>query len=68
MMPLAAVATCLLVTREIGLDKIDEEVRLGGAKFVREKIFKFMIKWLCPIFCLIILVSAVANAFGVIHL
>lgn len=68
MMPLAAVATCLLVTKEIGLGKIKKEVKVGGAKFVRENVFCFMIKWLCPIFCLIILVSAVANAFGVIHL
>ncbi len=68
MMPLAAIATCLLVTKVIGLDVVDEEVTLGGAKFVRKKIFHFMIKWLCPLFCLIILVSAVANAFGVIHL
>ena len=68
MMPLAAIATCLLVSKVIGLDKIDEEVTLGGAKFVRKKIFNFMIKWLCPLFCLIILVSAVANAFGIISL
>lgn len=68
MMPLAAIATCLLVSKVIGLDKIDEEVTLGGAKFDRKKIFNFMIKWLCPLFCLIILVSAVANAFGIIHL
>ena len=68
MMPLAAIATCLLVSKVIGLDKIDEEVTLGGAKFDRKKIFNFMIKWLCPLFCLIILVSAVANAFGIISL
>lgn len=37
MMPLAAIATCLLVSKVIGLDKIDEEVTLGGAKFDRKR-------------------------------
>ena len=68
MMPLAAIATCFLVTREIGSEALTREVTLGGARFVRKKIFCFMIKYICPLFCLIILISAVANAFGIIKL
>ena len=64
MMPIAAFATCLLVSRVIGVDKIEEEVTQSGMPFRRKKIFVFMIKYLCPIFAAIILISSVANALG----
>ena len=64
MMPIAAIATCLLVSRVIGVKKIEEEVTLEGKPFRRKKIFYFMIQYLCPIFAAIILISSVANAFG----
>ena len=64
MMPIAAIATCLLVSRVIGVEKIEEEVTLDGKPFRRKKIFNFMIRYLCPIFAAIILVSSVANALG----
>ena len=64
MMPIAAIATCLLVSKVIGLKAIEEEVLLGESKFRRKAIFNFMIKYLCPIFAVIILISSVANAFG----
>ena len=64
MMPIAAIATCLLVSRVIGVQKIEEEVTLEGGNFRRKNIFNFMINYLCPIFAAIILFSSVANAFG----
>ena len=64
MMPIAAIATCLLVSKVIGVEKIENEVTEGGHLFKRKVIFQFMIKYLCPIFAAIILVSSVANAFG----
>ena len=64
MMPIAAFATCLLVSRKIGLKRIEEEVLSGESNFRRKKIFNFMIKYLCPIFAAIILLSSIANAFG----
>ena len=64
MMPIAAFVTSLLVSRVVGIDKIEEEIRHGESKFRRKKIFVVMIKYLCPIFTLIILLSSVANAFG----
>ena len=64
MMPLAAIATCLLVARVVGVKKIEEEVTLDGKPFRRKAIFNFMIQYLCPIFAAIILVSSVANALG----
>ena len=64
MMPIAAIATCLLVSRVIGVAKIEQEVTDGGHPFRRKVIFQFMIQYLCPIFAAIILISSVANAFG----
>ena len=64
MMPIAAIATCLLVSRVIGTEKIAEEVTAGGHPFRRKAIFCFMIRYLCPIFAAIILISSVASAFG----
>ena len=64
MMPIAAIATCLLVSRVIGVAKIEQEVTHGGHPFRRKVIFQFMIQYLCPIFAAIILISSVANAFG----
>ena len=68
MMPIAALATCLLISRKVGVEKIEEEVVAEGGTFRRKKIFNFMIKYLCPIFAAIILLSSVANAFGLISM
>ena len=64
MMPIAAFATCILISRVIGVGKIEEEVEADGGSFKRKKVFRFMIRYLCPIFAVIILLSSVANAFG----
>jgi len=64
MMPIAAITTCLLVSRVVGVEKIEEEVTYNNKPFRRKKIFDFMIRYLCPIFAAIILISSVANALG----
>ena len=64
MMPIAALMTCLLVSKVVGIQRIEEEVMQGESSFRRRKIFIVMIKYLCPIFAVIILLSSVANAFG----
>ena len=64
MMPIAAIATCLFVSKVVGLKKMEEEIIQDGQPFRRKKIFHFMIQYLCPIFAAIILISSVANAFG----
>ena len=64
MMPIAAITICLLVSRVIGVKAVEEEVMHGESAFRRKKVFNFMIKYLCPVFAAIILLSSVANAFG----
>ena len=64
MMPIAAMMTSIFVSKVVGIDRIEEEIRHGEGKFRRKKIFVVMIKYLCPIFAMIIMASSVANAFG----
>ena len=64
MMPIAAIASCVLVSRVIGVERIEQEVTLNGGAFRRRRIFSAMIRYLCPIFAAIILISSIANAFG----
>ena len=68
MMPMAALAICFMVTRYIGVDAIAREVEKQGHPFKRKGVFAFMIRYLCPIFLVIILLSSVANAFGIIKM
>lgn len=64
MMPVAAFMTSLFVSRVVGIEKIEAELTAGEGGFRRKAVFVVMIKYLCPIFALIILLSSVANAFG----
>ncbi len=68
MMPIAALAICLLVTRCMGLERLEQEVEVDGHPFRRKKIFRVMIRYIAPIFVLIILLSSIANAFGLISM
>ncbi len=68
MMPIAAFATCLLITRFMGIEALEAEVEQDGHTFRRKGIFSFMIKYLCPIFVIVILVSAIANVLGIIKM
>ncbi len=64
MMPIAAIATCLLVSRVIGVSSIEAEVMHGEKSFKRKRVFAAVIRYLGPLFSVIILISSVANAFG----
>ena len=64
MMPISAFFICLYVSRCMGIERVEAEVTQGGARFGRRRIFAFMIRYICPFFVLIILLSSIANAFG----
>ena len=64
MMPIVAFFTCILVGFIIGPKTIADEVKVTDGKFKSEKLFTVMIKWICPIFLVIILASSVASAMG----
>ena len=63
MMPIAALATCFLVTRVVGLSRIEEEVAQSSA-FKRRKMYHICMKYLAPVCIIVILLSSVANVFG----
>lgn len=67
MMPLAALATCILIIRVVGLDAIAREVE-QSSPFRRKKLYFFFLKYLAAICITIILVSSIANVLGVISL
>lgn len=66
MMPIAAMCTCFLVTKVVKVEQIAAEVELEGQPFCRKKIFSFMIRWICPLFVAIILISSIASVLGFI--
>ncbi len=68
MMPIAALFTCILIMRYMGLAKVEEEVEADGHPFRRKKMFNAMIKYLCPVFVIIILLSSIANVLGFIQI
>ena len=68
MMPIAAFAICVLVTKCIGLSRLEQEVEMDGHPFRRKKVFSVVIRYIAPVFVLIILLSSIANAFGLISL
>ena len=63
MMPIAALATCLLIVRVVGFEKMDKEIELSSA-FKRKKLYHFFLKYLAPLCILVILISSIANVFG----
>ena len=66
MMPVSALAICLLVTRYMTIRTVEKEVMLDGMPFRRRAVFRFMIRYVCPVFVLIILFSSIASSLGLI--
>ncbi len=63
MMPLAALSTCILVTRVVGLDKISKEIE-QSSRFKRKKMYYVFMRYLAPVCIVIILFSSIANVMG----
>lgn len=67
MMPIAAIATCVLILKVVGLEKIEEEIT-STSKFRRKFIYNFVMKYLSIILLVVILASSVLNALNIIHI
>lgn len=63
MMPVAALSTCILITRVVGLKRIEQEVG-QSSEFKRKKMYCFFMRYLAPVCIVIILISSIANVFG----
>lgn len=67
MMPIAALATCILIIKVVGFQKIIDEVKISSP-FKREKMYVFFMKYLASFFLIIILLSSVASVLGFISM
>ena len=65
LMPIVALCTCIFVGFVIKPKAIIEEVETDGVKFKGQKLFSVVIKYIAPIFIVLILISSVLDAFGV---
>ena len=62
LMPIVAIATCILIGWVTGPKTIIDEVTLGGVKFSREKLYTAMVKFITPAMLLLLLMQS----FGII--
>ena len=63
LMPIVALMTCLFVSLVVKTQLISDEVKLSSP-FKREKLFVVVIRYVAPVFIVLILVSSVMNAMG----
>lgn len=67
MMPIAAIATCVLILSVVGMNKIAEEVEISS-KFKRKKLYFVFLKYFAIICLVVVLVSSIANVLGFIEI
>lgn len=67
LLPISALATCILIAFVTGTDIISDEVKLSS-KFKKEKLFKFVTKYVAPVFLTAILISSILSGLGIITL
>ena len=66
MMPILAIGTCVLAGWFMNLKDIEDEITKNGEEFKRRGIFRVMIKYIAPVFLVIILVFYTLAQFGFI--
>ena len=64
LMPIVAFATCIFIGFVIKPKAIADEVKISGT-FKREKVFNVVIKYIAPIFIVLILISSVLDVLGI---
>lgn len=66
LMPIVAIATCVLIGWFVGTKTIEDEITANGETFKRKHIFRIMVKYVAPVFLLVILVFYSLAQFGII--
>lgn len=61
LMPIVAFFTCVLVGFVLKTKVIEDEVKATDGTFSGQNLFRIMIKWVAPVFLILILVSYVAT-------
>ena len=68
LMPVVALLTCIFVGYVIKPEAIVCEIETGGVRFREKKLFTVVIKYIAPIIIVLILVSSVLDALGIIKI
>ena len=68
LMPIVAFLTCVFVGFIVKPETITDEVESSTQKFKSKKLYIVLIKYVAPILVLLILISSVLNALGIITL
>ena len=68
LMPIVAFLTCVFVGYVVGPKGVSDEVESSTEKFRSKKFYEVMIKYVSPILIVMILISSVLNALGIITL
>lgn len=58
MMPITALLTCIFVGFVIKTKAVEDEVEVSGA-FKAKKLYRIMVKYICPVFLIVILISSI---------
>lgn len=67
MMPIAALSTILLILFVTKIGAVSDEVKISSA-FKREKVYNFVMKYICVPTLIVILLSYILSTFGIITL
>ncbi|MEE1075490.1 MAG: sodium-dependent transporter [Acutalibacteraceae bacterium] len=67
LMPIVALLTCIFVGYVIKPKALTDEIELTG-KFKGKKLFNVVIKYIAPIFIVLILISSVLDALGIVKI
>ena len=66
LMPIVAILTCVFIGYVIKVTVITDEVKAEGNTFRSEKAFVLMIKYICPVFLVVMLVYGLLQMVGVL--
>ncbi|MBQ7926772.1 MAG: sodium-dependent transporter [Lachnospiraceae bacterium] len=66
LMPIVALFTCILIGWFVGTKVLEDEITKNGEPFGRRYIFRIMIKYIAPVFLIVILVFYSLAQFGII--
>lgn len=66
LMPIVALATCILVGWVVKTKTIEDEITKNGEKFARAGIFRVMVRYIAPVFLIMILVFYTLAQFGLV--
>ncbi|MBQ6907120.1 MAG: sodium-dependent transporter [Clostridia bacterium] len=58
LMPIVALITCLLIGWVTGAKTVTDEIKRNGEKFGRERLYNVMVKYIAPVFLILILISS----------